>query len=88
MQEGVGSVLWSRPGFMLGPRAGLEGGCCCCCDEAGCCWVAQGEVCVCVFVCVCVRVSASPRTGLLLSLSLARSRSLSPALPSLPPLNY
>lgn len=22
MKEGVGSVLWSRPGFLLGPRAG------------------------------------------------------------------
>lgn len=52
MKEGGGQRPLESPWLSAGPPGRLEGGRgCCCCDEAGCCWVAQGEVCVCLCVC-------------------------------------
>lgn len=78
MKEGGGKRPLESPRLYARSPGRLEGGCgCCCCDEAGCCWVAQGEVCV--FVCVCVRAcereSPDGATALSLSPSLALSRS-------------
>lgn len=52
-KTGGGKRPRESPGLSARSPGRLEGGRgCCCCDEAGCCWVAQGEVCVCARRCV------------------------------------